>query len=91
MKEVSVNRKGSSLRVGHGVERRDSAEASLSFWRRGGGGVVVERESSRVSAIWRTNGSEREAAAAREWFFVETLSLVGVGLFWNLGFGRFDG
>lgn len=31
MKEVSVNRKGSSFRDGHGVESRDCAEVSLSF------------------------------------------------------------
>lgn len=49
-----------------------------------------ERESSRVSAIWRTNGSERVATGVREQFIVETLSLVGVGLVLILGFGRFD-
>lgn len=31
IKERSLNRKGSSLREGHGVERRDSEEESLSF------------------------------------------------------------
>ncbi|KAK3023175.1 hypothetical protein RJ639_043484 [Escallonia herrerae] len=67
IKDVSVKRKGSSLRDGHGVERRDSEEVSLSFWRGGGDGdEVEERESSRVSAIWRTNGSERAATRVVE-------------------------
>lgn len=55
--EVSVNLKGSSLRDGQEVERRDSEEESLSFWRETEG----ERESSRVSANWRTKGSEKLA------------------------------
>ena len=55
MKDVSVNRKGSSLRDGHGVDKRDSAEESRILWRgkeeeeeeeEGEG----ERESSRDSA-----------------------------------------
>lgn len=53
MKETSVKRKGSSLRDGHGVERRVSAEDSLSFWRGKGDEEEEEeggRESSRVSA-----------------------------------------
>lgn len=33
MKEVSVKRKGSSLKEGQGVEIRVSEEASLIFWR----------------------------------------------------------
>lgn len=66
MNEVSVNRKGSSFRVGHGVERRDSDDASRSFWRGRDGGDFRERESSRASAIWRTNGSERDAVGERE-------------------------
>lgn len=62
MKEVSVNRKGSSLRLGHGVERRASEEVSLSFCKGGGGEEDDEEtESSKVSAIWRTNGSESVA------------------------------
>lgn len=63
MKEVSVKRNGSSLREGHGVERRVSEEASLIFWRgenRGEEeGAREGRESSRVSANWRTRGSEK--------------------------------
>lgn len=60
MKEVSVKRKGSSLREGQGVERRVSEEVSLSFWRGNGGEEEEEgSESSRVSASWRTNGSEK--------------------------------
>ena len=52
MKETSVKRKGSSLREGHGVERRVSAEDSLSFCRGKGDEKEEEegRESSRVSA-----------------------------------------
>lgn len=52
MKEVSVKRKGSSLRVGHGVERRVSTEESLRFWRAEGGEEEEEEgsESSRASA-----------------------------------------
>lgn len=51
MNDVSVNRKGSSLRDGHGVDKRDSAEESRILWRgkeeeEGEG----ERESSRDSA-----------------------------------------
>lgn len=52
MKDVSVNRKGSSLRDGHGVDKRVSAEESRILWRgkeeeeEGEG----ERESSRDSA-----------------------------------------
>jgi hypothetical protein len=53
-KERSVKRKGSSLREGHGVERRDSEEASRRLWRGGGVGT----ESSKVSARSRRNGSE---------------------------------
>jgi hypothetical protein len=49
-----VKRKGSSLREGHGVERRDSEEASRRFWRCSGVGT----ESSKVSARSRRNGSE---------------------------------
>ena len=49
MKETSVKRKGSSLREGHGVERRDSDEDSLSLWR-GKGDEEEGSESSRVSA-----------------------------------------
>jgi hypothetical protein len=49
-----VKRKGSSLREGHGVERRDSEEASRRLWRGGGVGT----ESSKVSARSRRNGSE---------------------------------
>lgn len=72
MMEVSVKRKGSSLREGHGVERRYSEQVSLSFWSEGKG--VEERESSRVSAIWRTIGSERTAIGVTEGLG-ETLSL----------------
>ena len=62
IREVSVKRKGSSLREGHGVESTVCEEASLSFWRGGGEEVEEEeRESSRRSAIWRTNGSEKAA------------------------------
>lgn len=52
MKEVSVKRKGSSLREGHGVERRASEEESLRFWRGKGGEEEEEEgsESSRASA-----------------------------------------
>lgn len=55
-----MKRNGSSLREGHGVERRVSEEVSLSFCR-GNGGKEDEagRESSRVSASWRTKGSEK--------------------------------
>lgn len=60
MKEVSVNLKGSSFRVGHERERRDSEEQSLSFCK-GKGVEEEERESSKVSAIWSTKGSERVA------------------------------
>ena len=52
MKDVSVNLNGSSFRVGHDRERRDSEEESLSFCK--GKGVEEdeeERESSKVSAI----------------------------------------
>lgn len=66
MNEVSVNRKGSSLRVGNCVERRDSVDVSRSFWRGRDGVDFREIESSRVSAIWRTNGSERAAVGERE-------------------------
>lgn len=60
MKETSVKRKGSSRRDGHGVERRVSADDSLSFWRGNGGEEEEEEgsESSRDSASWRTKGSE---------------------------------
>lgn len=44
-----MNLKGSSFLEGHGVERRDSEENSLSFWR-GGGEEAAGSESSRVSA-----------------------------------------
>lgn len=57
-----MKRKGSSLREGHGVERIVSEEESLRFWRGKGGGEDEEeegRESSRVSASWRTKGSEK--------------------------------
>lgn len=78
MMEVSVNRKGSSFREGHGVERRVSDEVSLSF-RRGNGGDEEEEEevseSSRVSANWRTKGSEKAGAG-----WSDTLVLVlGLG------------
>lgn len=73
-----MKRKGSSLREGHGVERRVSEEVSLSFWRGNGGEEEEEeegRESSRVSASWRTKGSEKVGAG-----WSETLVLVlGLG------------
>lgn len=50
MKDVSVNRKGSSLRDGHGVDKRDSAEESRILWRGKEGEGEGERESSRDSA-----------------------------------------
>lgn len=70
MKDVSVNRKGSSFRDGHGVDRRVSAEDSRILWRGreeeervedGEEEGEAERESSRDSANWSTNGSEKEA------------------------------
>lgn len=45
-----MNLKGSSFLEGHGVERRDSEENSLSFWRGGGEEEAAGSESSRVSA-----------------------------------------
>lgn len=66
MKEVSVKRKGSSLREGQGVDRRVSEEVSLSFWRGNGGEEEEESESSRVSASWRTKGSEKVGEGWRE-------------------------
>lgn len=47
-----MKRKGSSLRVGHGVERRVSTEESLRFWRAEGGEEEEEEgsKSSRASA-----------------------------------------
>lgn len=41
---------------------------------------VEDRESSRVSAIWRTNGSERVATGVRETFILVVV----------LGFVNFD-
>lgn len=80
MKEVSVNRKGSSLREGHERERRDSEEESLSFCR--GKGVEEEedeeRESSRVSAIWSTRGSERAADGVRVEMGFEEIEVLGL-------------
>lgn len=71
-----MKRNGSSLREGHGVERRVSEEVSLRFWRGNGGEEEEEgRESSRVSASWRTKGSEKVGAG-----WSETLVLVlGLG------------
>ena len=66
MKETSVKRKGSSLREGHGVERSDSEDTSLSFWRGKGGEEEDGRESSRVSASSSTKGSEVMACEVRE-------------------------
>lgn len=69
MNEVSMYRKGSSLRVGHGVERRVSEEVFLSFWRGKDGEEEEEdegSESSRVSANWRTKGSEKLGCRVRE-------------------------
>lgn len=65
MKEVSVNLKGSSFLVGHERERRDSEEESLSFCKVEGVEDEEERESSKVSAIWSTKGSERAAYVVR--------------------------
>lgn len=72
-KERSVKRKGSSLREGHGVEMRDSEDASLSFWR--GSGVATE--SSKVSASSRTKGSEDRDSA---WSGTESETLLLVPL-----------
>ena len=70
-----MKRNDSSLREGHGVERRVSEEVSLSFWRGNGDGEEEGRESSRVSASWRTKGSEKVEAG-----WSETLDLVlGLG------------
>lgn len=49
MKDVSVNLKGSSFLEGHGVERSDSEEKSLSFWRYDDEDEGIE--SSKDSAI----------------------------------------
>ena len=79
MKEVSVNLKGSSFLEGHGVERRDCEEKSLSFWRGDDEEEEEEgRESSKDSAIWRTNGSERAAIRVMDLSF---LVLVKLGRF----------
>lgn len=60
MKEVSVKRKGSSLREGHGVDNRVSEDTSLIFSRgESFGEEGEERESSRASASSRTKGSEK--------------------------------
>lgn len=67
MKEVSVKRKDSSLRDGQGVERRVSEDRSLIFWRGKGGCEVEGNESSRDSASWSTNGSEKEACGRVFW------------------------
>lgn len=81
MKDVSVNRKGSSLRDGHGVDKRDSAEESRILWR--GKEEEEERESSRDSANSSTNGSEKEACARTE-------TAVGVVLLFENDFGIED-
>lgn len=78
MNERSVNRKGSSLREGHGVESSDSEDTSLSFW--SGRGAEEEEdkgiESSRVSASSSTNGSEEMGCEVREdWTVVLVLRL----------------
>ena len=76
MKETSVKRKGSSLREGHGVDRRLSDEASRSFWR---GSGVEGRESSRVSASSRTKGSEVMACdCGCDCDWIETLVVLGL-------------
>ena len=80
MREVSVKRKDSSFREGHPVESTVCEEASRSFWRRSEEEEEeAERESSRVSAIWRTNGSEKVAE--------KTLVL---GVERNLGIGNLE-
>lgn len=58
-----MNRNGSDLRVGQGVERSDSADVSRRDWRGDGG---RGSESSSFSAISSTNGSEREGGGERE-------------------------
>lgn len=76
-----MNLKGSSLRVGHERERRDSEEESLSFCK--GKGVEDddgERESSSVSAIWSTKGSERAAYGVRIEMGFEEIEGFGLGL-----------
>lgn len=79
-----MNLKGSSLRVGHERERRDSEEESLSFCK--GKGVEDdednddERESSSVSAIWSTKGSERAAYGVRIEMDFEEIEGFGLGL-----------
>lgn len=85
MKDVSVNRKGSSLRDGHGVDKRDSAEESRILWRgkEEEEEEEEERESSRDSANSSTNGSEKEACARTE-------TAVGVVLLFENDFGLED-
>jgi hypothetical protein len=88
MKEVSVKRNDSSLREGHGVERRVSEEVSLSFWRGNGGEEEEEegRESSRISASWRTKGSEKVGAGWSE-TLVLVLALGALMGVWTTGMG----
>ena len=57
---MSVNLKGSSFLEGHDKDRRDSEDESLNFCKVEGI-EDDERASSKVSAIWSTNGSERAA------------------------------
>lgn len=87
MNEVSVKRKGSSLREGQGVERTVCEEESRSFWR---GKVCGEddgegRESSRDSANWITKGSEKVACGKVD--CSETLILLGLALGFGVSLG----
>ena len=78
-----MNLKGSSLRVGHERERRDSEEESLSFCSKGveeDDDDDEERESSRVSAIWSTKGSERAAYGVRIEMGFEEIEGFGLAL-----------
>lgn len=70
--------------MGQWVDTRDSEEASRSFWRGFGDGEdEVGRESSRVSAIWRTNGSKEVEIGVKE------LAL-GMVVFLGVGFDLRD-
>lgn len=75
-----MNLKGSSLRVGHERESRDSEEESLSFCKGKGVEDDDERESSSVSAIWSTKGSERAAYGVRIEMGFEEIEGFGLGL-----------
>lgn len=88
MNEVSVKRKGSSLREGQGVDRRVCEEESRSFWRGKGCGEDDDdegRESSRDSANWSTKGSEKVACG--KVVCSETLILLGLALRFGVSLG----